>query len=183
MGNIPSQRGFFSLLVMCLSFLKTNQQKLSKFGVQECTWISSQALSISPAVRWRTSLPSLSVPQPWWTKQTLLTYTDTHRHKCRVEALMMAVTDQQLGLVPALLWEMTLFGPIKVRLCVDTSIHMIITLWGIPSLCFSVYSLFLKPLWGHTQTHSNWPISCHLKSTFFMFEVSWISRCQPGKPL
>lgn len=110
------------------------------------------------------------------------THTDTHRHKCRVEVLMMAVTDPQLGLVPKLLWEMTLFGPIKVRLCTDTSIHMIITLWGIPSLRFSVYSLFLKLLWGHTQTHNNWPISCCLKSTFFMFEVSWISCCQPGKP-
>ena len=96
------------------------------------TRIPSQTLSILAAVRWRSSV----IPISDWSVSAVMdktepahthTHTHTQAHKCRVEAPMMAVTGRQLGPGPAVLWEMTLFGPIKVRLCVDTSIHMIIT--------------------------------------------------------
>lgn len=66
---------------------------------------------------------------------------------------MMAVTGRQLGSGPAVLWEMTLFGPIKVRLCVDTSIHMIITLEESRQYA-SLFTAFpLSQKGPHTNTH------------------------------
>lgn len=52
----------------------------------------------------------------------------------------MAVTDQQLGSRPVALWEMTLFGPIKVRLCVDAYSYDNCS-GGFPSVLFTVYTL------------------------------------------
>ncbi len=80
---------------------------------------------------------------------------------------MMAVTGRQLGSGPVVLWEMTLFGPIKVRLCVDTSIHMIITLeescqFG---LLFTAFPLSHKGPHTHslTATHTYvWSANCQL---------------------
>lgn len=102
--------------------------------------IPSKTLISSPAVRW------------WSPDGQNRLQTHTRRHT--VEAPVMAVTVQQLVSLPAALWEMALDGPIRIKLCVDTSIHMIITLWGNLSLC--VCSLSVKPRGApHTHTHTS----------------------------
>ena len=129
------------------------------------------SLSVSPAARRRSSvipISECSVSAMMDKTDPAHTHTHTHTHtkthKRREEAPMMAVTGRQSGgSGPAVLWEMTLFGPIKVRLCVDTSIHMIIAVWGIPSV-FTAFKLRVTR--GHTHTHTHtprgWPVNRRL---------------------
>lgn len=58
--------------------------------------------------------------------------------------------------LPALLWEMDLFGPIKARLCADTSIHVVMRSWGKTDTLV----LFLQPFHSaltHTHPHTKTP--------------------------
>lgn len=123
-------------------------------------WLYAQ-LSVSAAPRWRNSV----IPIPDCTVSLLMDKTDpahTQTHKCGVEAPLIALTGGQLGFGPAVLWEMTLFGSIKVRLCVDTPIHMIITLWGILSVWLNVYSLPIKSR-GATHSHTTKHVHTHMQ--------------------
>lgn len=116
--------------------------------------------SNSPAARWRRSVFPISD----WSISAVMDKTDplhTHAcphtsaqtHKCRVEAPVTAVTGWQLGSGPVALWEMALFGPIKVRLFVDTYSYDNCS-GGFPSVLFTVYSLSVKLRDSHTLTHT-----------------------------